>query len=84
MANAAAFTWQELVEITQGTWLRPPPATPDGITSVVDDSRQATPGALFVAIRGEVDAHFNDRITDTCISWVTASMSPSIRLSSPP
>lgn len=51
-------TIDELVSHTQGSLVTPAPAAPQAVTQVVTDSRQAGPGALFVAIPGErVDGH---------------------------
>ncbi|MDD3695883.1 MAG: UDP-N-acetylmuramoyl-tripeptide--D-alanyl-D-alanine ligase [Lentisphaeria bacterium] len=53
------FTWSQLAEICQGTYLLPPGSqAPPGVTAVWDDSRATTPGSLFVAIKGEFqDGH---------------------------
>ena len=50
------FTWDEIVGATGGRWLVEPKG--DGVVSVEDDSRKVVPGALFVAIVGEIaDGH---------------------------
>lgn len=50
------FTWEEVAHITKGEWLLAP--VHDRATGVYDDSRQVAPGALFVAIVGELtDGH---------------------------
>ena len=55
--NEVFFSWQELQTICGGVWLTAPPAE-GGVRGVCDDSRALAPGALFVAIPGElVDGH---------------------------
>lgn len=51
------FSWQELRDCCGGTWLTEP-TSDGGIYGVCDDSRTITPGALFVAIPGDLsDGH---------------------------
>jgi len=52
------FSWQDLARITEGTWLLPPSSLRTGVNAVQDNSRELRPGALFVAIAGELtDGH---------------------------
>ena len=52
-----ALTLREVQRAVKGSWLARPEAEPL-VTSVVTDSREAAPGALFVALPGEhVDGH---------------------------
>lgn len=52
------FSWQELTEICAGRWLLPPSSSRTGVNAVQDNSRELRPGALFVAIAGELtDGH---------------------------
>ena len=52
------FIWTQLREITGGEWLIPPRADTVGVDGIHDDSRALTPGALFIAIQGNlVDGH---------------------------
>jgi UDP-N-acetylmuramoyl-tripeptide--D-alanyl-D-alanine ligase len=52
------FSWQDLARICAGHWLLPPSAACAGVNGVEDNSRALYPGALFVAIAGEVtDGH---------------------------
>ncbi len=54
------FSWQELIKICGGQWLVAPgvDVRAAGVTSVFDDSRAIVPGALFVAIVGDLtDGH---------------------------
>ena len=56
MSNSIFFTWNEIQNVTCGKWLLDP--TGPGATSVLDDSRKVQPGALFMAIVGEIaDGH---------------------------
>ena len=50
------FSWDEISRATQGQWLLEPMGA--GATCVLDDSRKIVPGALFMAIVGEIaDGH---------------------------
>jgi len=58
--SAIWFSWSDLRQATGGEWLDPGPApqAAAGVSAVLDDSRAVSPGALFVAIRGEAaDGH---------------------------
>jgi len=57
--NEVWFSWDDLAGITGGSWSPAPGAGgPGGVTAVEDDSRKATEGALFIAIKGEFsDGH---------------------------
>jgi UDP-N-acetylmuramoyl-tripeptide--D-alanyl-D-alanine ligase len=58
--NEVWFSWADLEQATGGEWLgaRPAGLAAAGVSAVLDDSRAVTPGALFVAIRGETaDGH---------------------------
>jgi UDP-N-acetylmuramyl pentapeptide synthase len=58
--NDLWFSWADLRQATGGDWLGTGPAdrAAAGVSAVLDDSRAVTPGALFVAIRGETaDGH---------------------------
>lgn len=59
MSNPAFLTLDALAVLTDGRWLIAPfGPREDGVTAVLDDSRTVTPGALFIAIRGEFsDGH---------------------------
>ncbi len=53
------FTWQELLTITEGSWLVPPAGEEaGGVQAVSMDSRAIAAGELFLAYRGEThDSH---------------------------
>jgi UDP-N-acetylmuramoyl-tripeptide--D-alanyl-D-alanine ligase len=58
--SALFFSWRELLDVCGGQWLIAPEADAcsAGVTSVFDDSRAIVPGALFVAIVGDLtDGH---------------------------
>ncbi len=58
MDSAVAFTAAELAGITGGAWDGAPPPPEFRITGISDNSRNAGPGCLFAAIRGELaDGH---------------------------
>ena len=53
--TAPRFTADELARATRGRWIEAPPVELSGVST---DTRTLTPGALFVALRGErFDAH---------------------------
>ncbi len=52
------LTFQDLVAACGGEWLVPPASEKGILTAIDDDSRRLAPGALFVAIAGELtDGH---------------------------
>lgn len=54
--EAIFFTWERIAGATGGVWLRKPSGI--GAMAIYDDSRNVTPGSLFVAIPGELaDGH---------------------------
>ena len=56
MSDTIFFSWNEIQSVTKGEWLLKP--TTPGATCVLDDSRKIVPGALFMAIVGELaDGH---------------------------
>ena len=60
--SSVRFGTAELAAITRGEWLVPAHGAAGQVTGVTDDSRHVTPGALFVAIRGE-EADGHDYVT---------------------
>ncbi len=57
MKNEPVWRWQELLEATAGTMHGTAPD--QGITGLTIDSRQVSPGALFVALPGDLSNRFH-------------------------